>query len=452
MASFPQITSGVQERPASVQAEMTILGAMLLEPEQVFTATEVLTTNDFSLSSHREIFSAMLALIEDGEPIDFTTLGNALKDRSRLEAVGGMPYLFSITEGLPRRLSITSYVKIVRDKAIGREAMNICDRYSAQLALQADPPLSVIAQMELELLDLSSAATNKQNAEMLADVVPRVIAKIEEQRNDPSREDALGYTYGIPEMDRFTKGAFPNEYTIILAETGGMKTAWLAQILLANAIKGVGSLLFSMEMTVDQMVRRMLSSISYLVKAKDIRDPRFMGLAEFEDLKKTGERLARLGIKIDDSRQLPLDQMLARSRVAIQRDESKLIAVDYLQLMRAPTKYANLNDTQRIEMVTLALRDLAADSKDYGAHVIALSQYSRPMDGSKPRPTNSRAKGSSSLEQSAHNMFHIVREVLEDGSLSADAEIRIGKQREGKFGSIQCTVDEDHLRLKERAA
>jgi replicative DNA helicase len=447
VASFPQLM-GESDRPVSMHAEMTVLGAMLLEPEAIYQASEYLTTTDFALSSHREIYGAILSLVEEGTPVDLISLGNILRMRNSLDAVGGLPYLADLTYGIPRKLSVESYVRIIRDKAVAREGLSICDRYSIALKDQNQESGTIIHQMQLELMELSSAIMNKNRAETVGEIAPRVLKQILEERDNRSTDDALGYTYGVPDLDRMTKGMFPNEYTIILAETGGAKTAWLTQIILDNALKGRKAKLFSMEMTKEQMVRRMFAALSILVRAKDIRDPRFMGIHEAEDLIRTSAKLEKLGISIDGSRQLPLDQMLARARVAIQRDDAKIIAVDYLQLMRAPTTYKHMSDTERIEMVTLALRDLAADSAEYGAHVLALSQYSRPADGARGRPTNSRAKGSSSLEQSCQVMLHVVREQLEDRSLSNDVEIIIGKQREGKFGTVRAVFDEDHLRLK----
>lgn len=423
---------------------------MLVEPECIYDATEWLTTPDFYLGSHRMIYGAMLQLIEDRSPVDIITVSDYLGKHKELDSVGGLPYLASLSEGLPRKLNIQSYVKIVREAALLRRGMQLCDQYKAEMSSHHEEAMAIFAKLQLEFMELSTGRSD--DSQMVGDIVDEVIADIEKERLNPSRDEALGFTYGVTEVDRMTKGMFAGEYTIILAETGGAKTVWLTQILLENAMKGVKSKMFSMEMKKKQMVRRMLSSASIIVKAKEIRDPRWMDFLAFEDLKKTAQKLKALGVNIDDSRQLPLDQMLARARVAMQRDKVQLIAVDYLQLMKAPTTYKRMTDTERIEMVTLGLRDLAADGLDYGAHVVALSQYSRPTDGGRGKPENSRAKGSSSLEQSCQVMMHICRERLEDRSLSTDVEIIIGKQREGKFGSIKCVLDEDHLRFQPATA
>jgi replicative DNA helicase len=434
-------------RPASQHAERTILGATLVEPLAIEEAVKGIQWRDFSLSSHQEIFKAVTALYGQHVPIDLISLGNELRRRNQLDSVGGLSYLYKLSEGLPRKLSIESYVRIVREKALLREGMRLCDKYMIQFADAGAEAPTLLAQMQMELMELSADAPGNQ-AETLKTIMPRVIERITQERNNPSTEEALGYTYGIREVDRFTKGAFANEYTLIAGETGGAKTAWMTQILLDNALMGRKCLLFSMEMTALQMGNRLLSSAARFVKASEIRDPRTMGIHEYDDAKKTAAKLEELGIIIDDTRQLPLDQLLARARAAIFMDEVKIIGVDYLQLVRSASGIKYQTDVERIEATTLGLRDLAAYSKEYSAHVIALSQYSRPADGGKSKPQNSRAKGSSSIEQSAQVFFHIIREELEDGSMSTDVEIRIGKQREGKRGTVRCRFNEDHLRFE----
>lgn len=435
--------------PANEAAERAILGVLMLEPDAIYAVSELLSVEDFYLPSHRTVFGTIFRLAESGTPIDSITVSAELRRRLEIDSIGGAAYLADLTSGIPRNFKPEPYCKIVREKAILRRGMQLCTTYSAEMALEEDDAEAILSRFQGELMGLS-AGTGKVRAEVVGDVLPRVMKQIAEERANPSREVALGYTYAVPELDQLTKGAFPGEYTILLAETGGAKTAYSVQITLENALRGIKSHWFSQEMTKEQLTRRLLSSLSKIVKAKDLRDPRWIGVFEWEDLQKTADLLSTLGITIDDSRRLPLDQLVARGKAAIMRDGAKLIFTDYIQLTRAESKSKNVNDTERIEATTLALRDLAAEHSKYGVHVFGLSQYSRPQDGGRGRPSNSRAKGSSSLEQSCQCMLHLSRELNEDGSMSTDAEIRIGKSREGKLGSIQCVFDEDHLRFVSR--
>src|SRR5882762_965436 len=132
MAAYPHIV-GDQERPTSVHAEMTILGAMLVEPVAIIDATMLLKTDDFALDSHRKIYAAMLQLVELGHGVDIVTVTDYLSKKKELDSVGGLPYLASLSEGLPRKLSIQSYVRIVREAALLRRGMEACERYKAEM-------------------------------------------------------------------------------------------------------------------------------------------------------------------------------------------------------------------------------------------------------------------------------------------------------------------------------
>jgi replicative DNA helicase len=437
--------------PSSIHTEVTILGAMMLDPVAIVAATEKLRADDFALDSHRKIYRAVLSVVEEYRlQVDeecFTLVRSELAKRKELDAIGGPAYLSHLTEGVPRNLNIESYVQIVRDKAVLRELLNLFNAASIRASDQGEDAADLMNDVEKQILDLMSDTT-VQSAESTAEITPRVVDKIREERENPSTDDALGLSFDIPELDRLTRGMYPNEYTLILGDTNSAKTAWAVQITLKNAMKGRGVHWNSMEMTKEQLTRRMLASLATMVTARQIRDPRFMGLQEFGDLEKTARILERLPITIDDSRQLPIDVAVARAKAKILKDDTKLFVGDYLQLFRPPNGVKHhVADVERQETNTLSLRDLAATAKN-GAHVLALSQYSRPGDATRKKAGNDRAKGSSSIEQSAHTMLHIVREENEDGSWSNEVEIRIGKAREGKRGSVRCLFDEDHLRFK----
>lgn len=449
MASYPQIL-GEQERPASLHAEMTILGAMLVEPEAYYQASGILSTMDFALDSHRRIYGAMLCVGEEGQPVDIVTISAELRKKRELDSIGGLPYLASLSEGLPRKLSIESYVKIVRDKSLMRQLMAAAERMFNDASDVAMTPEAVFSKWQMEMLDLVADSGHSQS-EDIGQIIPRVITKIAEQRDLSHELDALDYTTAIQELDLFTRGLFKNEYTLILGETGGAKTAWATQITVENAMRGARCHWMSMEMTKEQLTRRMLVYASERAKAKDVRDPRYLNLVDWTDLQDTGQRMMPFPIGIDDTRQMPLDMLIARAKVAIHRDNAKLIFVDYIQLVKSASGVRHQSDTERIEATTLALRDLAADSKDLGVHVIGLSQYSRPQDGRAGGAHNGRAKGSSSLEQSCQNMFHIIREKTETGEYAEEGEIMIGKCREGRLGRIPFRFDGDHLKFMSAA-
>src|SRR5579864_8915534 len=156
MAAYPHIVG--EERPTSVHAEMTILGAMLVEPVAIIDATMLLKTDDFALDSHRRIYAAMLHLVEVGHSVDIVTVSDHLTKKKELDSVGGLPYLASLSEGLPRKLSIESYVRIVRDKSLMRQLLFVCDMGITEASDQSREALDVLNQVTSRLTEISEHA------------------------------------------------------------------------------------------------------------------------------------------------------------------------------------------------------------------------------------------------------------------------------------------------------
>ena len=158
MATYPQIVGEQHERPVAVHAEMTILGAMLVEPVAIIDATMLLKADDFALDSHRKIYSAMLQLAEAGHAVDIVTVTDQLSKKKELDSVGGLPYLASLSEGLPRKLSIESYVRIVRDKSLMRQLLSVCDMGMVEASDQSREALDVLNQVSSRLTEISEHA------------------------------------------------------------------------------------------------------------------------------------------------------------------------------------------------------------------------------------------------------------------------------------------------------
>ena len=154
MATYPHIV-GEQERPASAHAEMTILGGMLVEPVAIIDATMLLRADDFSLDSHRKIYTSMLHLAEAGHAVDIVTLAEELRRRRELDSIGGLPYLASLSEGLPRKLSIESYVRIVKDKSLMRQLMTVCDMGMIDAAEQSKNAVEILNDVSGRLVEIS---------------------------------------------------------------------------------------------------------------------------------------------------------------------------------------------------------------------------------------------------------------------------------------------------------
>ena len=443
MATYPHII-GDQERPTSVHAEMTILGAMLVEPVAIIDATMLLKTDDFALDSHRKIYAAMLQLVELGHGVDIVTVTDYLSKKRELDSVGGLPYLASLSEGLPRKLSIESYVRIVRDKSLMRQLLSVCDMGMIEASDQSREALDVLNQVTGRLTEISEHAVTggfSDIAAIVKDSFGSIDALYEQGR------EVTGLATHYIEFDRMTSGLQESELIIIAARPSMGKTAWAINIAENAAVRG-GKVVavFSLEMSKASLLRRMLASQA-LVNSKAIQT----GMLMREDRAKliSGlEKLMESKIFIDDTPGITLAEMRAKARrLKQQQGKLDLIVIDYLQLMTGSSSNAKgfENRTQEVSAISRGLKALAKEMK---VPVVALSQLSRASEqrGGDKKPLLSDLRESGSIEQDADVVAFIHREEYydrENEELKGKAEIIIAKQRNGPTGSIQLGYRND---------
>ncbi len=215
MASLPRLVHPEDDnRPASLHAEQTILGAMLVEPLAIVDATMLLKTDDFSLDSHRKIYEVMLHLSEVGYAVDIVTVAEDLRKKKELDSIGGMAYLAGLSEGLPRKLSIESYVRIVRDKSLMRQLMSVCDLGMMEAADQSLEALDVLNQVEGRLMEISEHAITG-GFSGISDIVRNSFGSID-KLYEQGRE-VTGLRTHYDEFDKMTSGLQESELIIIAA-------------------------------------------------------------------------------------------------------------------------------------------------------------------------------------------------------------------------------------------
>ena len=448
MATYPHIV-GDQERPTSVHAEMTILGAMLVEPVAIIDATMLLKTDDFALDSHRKIYNAMLHLVEAGHGVDIVTVTDYLSKKKELDSVGGLPYLASLSEGLPRKLSIESYVRIVRDKSLMRQLLSVCDMGMIEASDQSREALDVLNQVTGRLTEISEHAVTggfSDIAAIVRDSFGSIDALYEQGR------EVTGLATHYIEFDRMTSGLQESELIIIAARPSMGKTAWAINIAENAAVRG-GKVVavFSLEISKESLLRRMLASQA-LVNSKAIQT----GMLMRDDRTKliNGlEKLMESKIFIDDTPGITLAEMRAKARrLKQQQGQLDLIVIDYLQLMTGSNSNAKgfENRTQEVSAISRGLKALAKEMK---VPVVALSQLSRASEqrGGDKKPLLSDLRESGSIEQDADVVCFIHREEYydrENEDLKGKAEIIIAKQRNGPTGSIQLAYLADYTRFE----
>ncbi len=441
MATLPEIRldSGL---PANVDAEKTILGAILLDNSAHAEASEVLKTDDFSLDSHRRIFLRISELIDSGRAVDIVTLSNELARYKEIEAVGGVAYLASLTEGLPRRPVIEEYIRIVKDKSLLRRLMGICSAAIARAADQSEDAIGVLDSTESQLLEVSESGLT-QGLQPLDIIVRDSFGNIDNLYKE-SRE-ITGLATEFYAFDRMTSGLQKGELIIIAARPSMGKTALAINIAQNAAVhhKAVVAI-FSLEMSKESLLRRMLASQARVDQRR--LQTGFLGREDQGKLQDALGMLVDSRVFIDDSASISLAEMRAKARRLKQNAGGlDLIVIDYLQLMSASLPAAGRKGFEnRTQEVSAISRGLKAMAKELHVPVIALSQLSRASErrGDDKRPMLSDLRESGSIEQDADVVAFIHRESYYDRSEEmtesdrAKSELILAKQRNGPTGTV----------------
>ena len=455
MATIPDITldSGL---PANIDAEKTILGAILLDNAAHSEAAERIEPDDFSLDSHRRIFMRMSELMDAQRAVDIVTLSHELARYKEIEAVGGVAYLASLTEGLPRRPVIEEYIRIVKDKSLLRKLMLICSSAIARAADQSEDAIGVLDVTESQLLEVSEKGL-AQGLESLDKIVANSFGTIDNLYKQ-SRE-VTGLATDFTDLDRLTSGLQKDELIIIAARPSMGKTA-LAINIAQNAAVNHKSIvaIFSLEMSKESLLRRMLASQAWV--DQQMLQKGFLGQEEHGKLQKALGELVDSHIFIDDSAGISLAEMRAKARRLRQNAGGlDLVVVDYLQLMSATLPSGGRkgyeNRTQEVSAISRGLKALA---KELHVPVLALSQLSRASErrGEDKRPMLSDLRESGSIEHDADVVAFIHREAYynRDEEMSeadkAKSEIIVAKQRNGPTDTIYLNWLGKYTRFENR--
>ena len=441
MATIPDLTleAGL---PANIDAEKTILGAILLDNAAHSEAAEKLTADDFSLDSHRRIFLRMSDLMASQRAVDIVTLANELARYKEVETVGGVAYLASLTEGLPRRPVIEEYIRIVKDKSLLRRLMSICSAAIARAADQSETALEVLDMAESQLMEVSDKGITR-GLEPLEQIVRDSFGSIDNLYKQ-SRE-VTGLATDFYEFDRMTSGLQKGELIIIAARPSMGKTALAVNIAQNAAVNHQAVVaVFSLEMSKESLLRRMLASQAWVDQRK--LQTGFLGREDQDKLRRGLEQLIESRMFIDDSAGISLAEMRAKARRLKQSaGQLDLIMVDYLQLMTAtPSTAGGKRYENRTQEVSAISRGLKALAKELDVPVLALSQLSRASErrGDDKRPMLSDLRESGSIAQDADVVAFIHREAYYNRdeempeSERAKAEIILAKQRNGPTGTV----------------
>lgn len=421
--------------PHSIEAEQSVLGALMLDNSRLDAVLAVITEQDFYRDDHRVIFRMMLALQEAGQPMDVITLSEELHKHNELDRIGGLGYLVDMANNTPSAANILAYANIVRERSTLRQLIIVAQEIGKSgmnpAGLDSDDLLHLA---EKRVAEIAEDRPKEGGLVGVNDLLKATVQRIDELFRSGS--DITGVASGLTDLDQRTSGWQPGELIILAARPSMGKTA-LALNFVESAMFSQKKpvVVFSMEMPSAALIMRMMSSIGRIDQGK-LRN----GKLTEEDWPKLSSAVAKMKDKllfIDDTPGLNPQEMRARiKRIAREQGNPGMIMVDYLQLMQIAG--SSEGRTQEISEIS---RSLKAIAKEFECPVIALSQLNRGVE-QRPnkRPMNSDLRESGAIEQDADVILFIYRDEYyhEDSPDKGIAELIIGKQRNGEIGTCRA--------------
>ncbi len=420
--------------PNDVEAEEAVLGCMLLDKEAVYQALEVLKPEDFYREENKLIYSAMFNLYGRSEPIDLITVKEELVSLGKFEVCGGLEYLAELPERVPTTANADKYIKIVEEKSILRSLIKTSNEL---IDLGYDQTLEVdeiIEKAEKGVFDLMKNR-NQKGYTPIKDVLVETFAQLEKLYNQ--KEHITGIPTGFSELDYKTAGLHGSELILVAARPAMGKTAFALNIATNAAVRAnVPVVIFSLEMSKEQLVSRILSSETMIDNNK-----LKTGKMEEEDWIKLSEGLQPLSeseIYIDDTPGISITEIRAKCRKLKLEKNIGMVVIDYLQLISGSGSKKNGSREQEISEISRSLKILA---KELNVPVIALSQLSRAPEQRKDdhRPMLSDLRESGAIEQDADIVMFLYRDDYynQDSENKNIAEVILAKHRGGSTGTVE---------------
>jgi replicative DNA helicase len=435
--------------PANLDAERFVLGSILLDPDAYITVAGLVNEDDFSLEANRRIYNRMREIYDRGARIDRVTLAEELTRQNQLESVGGLSYLISLDEDLPRIYDLESYIDIVRERAMLRKIILSSQRTIDQCFLAHDRAEQILGEAEQSLIEISGDS-NRASLVTPKQIVEGCEGGIEALLNPSTR--VSGLSTGFIELDRMTGGFRGGELIVLAARPAMGKTALalnIGQYVVANPRNPKTVALFSLEMSKESLLTRMICA-SARVDQKVFRAGKLEN-SELTELARAASGLMKAPLFIDDSSNANLMDMHAKLRRLQAEHGLGLVIVDYLQLMTSRGRHEN-----RVQEVSALSRGLKLLSKELNVPVLVLSQLSRAPEAraGDHRPQLSDLRESGAIEQDADLVAFVYREGYykqERDDLKNDAELIIAKQRNGPTGKIKLVFLHQFTKFENRA-
>ncbi|MDH4100756.1 MAG: replicative DNA helicase [Nitrospirota bacterium] len=421
--------------PQNLEAELSLLGAVLIEEEAIDRVLEIISIDDFYRDAHRRIFQRMIELHEQRQSIDLITLSEILQRNNELDAVGGRAYLASLTNAVFTAANVAHYARIIREKSILRKLISASTEIITSAyedSLEVGELIDKAAQRMFEISERNIRSSFVQVKEVVKDSFEMI------ERLYDRKESITGVATGFTDLDFMMSGMQSSDLIIVAGRPSMGKTSFCMNIAEHVAIdlkRPVG--VFSLEMSKEQLVLRLLCSQA-MVDAHRLRSG-FLQDEDWGKLTMAAGRLSGAPLFIDDTPAISVMEMRAKARrLRAQHGDLGLVVVDYLQLMRGNSRVEN-----RVQEVSEISRSLKALAKEIGAPVVALSQLSRAVESrTDKRPVPADLRESGSIEQDADVVIFIYRDEVynrDNPDNKGTAEIIVAKQRNGPVGTVEMT-------------
>ena len=433
--------------PQHIEAEESLLSAILVDNTALLEVVETLTPSDFYRTAHQKIFAAMSDLFERGEPVDVVTLNNSLKEKGQLEVVGGPAYLARLLDAVPLAVNAQHYARIVHDKAVLRRLIEKANAITKRCFQEQGGADDIIDFAEASIFEVTEKKA-RQAFYPLSKLIDSNIDFLEEKQKNKSL--VTGVPTGFSHLDNLTSGLQNSDLIILAARPSMGKTALALNIARNAAVDaGVPVAIFSLEMSKEQLSLRLLCAEARIDSSR-LRSG-FFSMEDWERLTDAAGVLSAAPIFIDDSPSLSAMEVRAKARRLKMDKNIGLIIIDYLQLMQARGS-AERRDLEISEIS----RSLKALAKEINLPVVALSQLNRMLEQRNDRrPRLSDLRESGALEQDADVVAFIYRDEVynkeENNPHKGTAEIILAKQRNGPIGEVRLTFLSVYTRFENMA-
>ena len=417
--------------PHSLEAEQSVIGSMLMDREAIITASEIVTADDFYQHQYGVMYESMVELFNEGKPVDLVTLQNRLKEKDVPPEVSSLEFVRDIITTVPTSANVKYYATIVKEKAVLRRLIRVNEEIANDCYLGRDPLETILADTEKKIFDLLQSRSSGDFVP-IRQVALNVLENIE--KASKTKETVTGVPTGFIDLDYKTSGFQQSDFILIAARPSMGKTAFVLNVVDHVAVKkGIPCMVFSLEMSKEQLVNRMLSMESN-VDSQKLRT----GTLTDSDWDAVVEGVGIIGgskLIIDDTPGISISELRSKCRKMKLEHGLGMVIIDYLQLMTGSGKSSD-NRQQEISEISRSLKALAREMQ---APVVALSQLSRACETrTDHRPMLSDLRESGAIEQDADVVMFLYRDDYynKDSEMKDMAEVIIAKQRNGPIGTV----------------